>query len=1168
MDEKSDGLEIVSIGKLYSGPWDKKYWSSSRGKDRYPYPVGYKALRNQNGVTYKMEILEGLNGPLFMISSTDGQSTSGQTPDIAWEFFQKKGCPRIKSLPGKRFSCKIDGVEVFGFKNPFVQRLLRELVSDINEAAEKLSPRSNFSNSVALQTNNQSQCIVSSADPNLLLHLKKPQTTGKRSRREKIMSVNSYRNTGLKKHRHQDKNDNLDASHSTGKRHEPRNSLKVLPGSVGLESVVQKEENQVSEENVSHVAPSNTNDHPKVNGLFSQDENKSSSFESQLPLEEVGILPKDGKPSDRSEVFKVEVLSNSFIKENNEEKQVTNGLCLTNDANLYAHDTLDDPTADSLNFNSTNVKDEISAPDTVIPNVLRADSHTNELGIPSSNVSSAKSEFETFDQEVAKSMMTVLLPRALPLLKTFSRRKVNSVKPPEKSTCMSQEENKTDHAAVTCVSKLSQNSDLEMKEKIEFPDRSHASVLPCSGHAEFIIPDSFDNDEGGYVPDTELPQSCEIVEAEQSSPDLYTRLCETKLVPDIVDSEENSLVSHDFQMDLCKNSKEDMRRSGTSMACRKAYVPASTEKVPNTINGCGFVSSETLSAEPVLECVHLSESIICREFRDDCAAEEGAKANPSNAIHLSQGNDHDQRNVVERNFCGNEQKIDGSPLCSHNEDRVASTNGVLHDVAPTLQNQENSRILDGIHNSDAPPTNSCQEISKYNAPGEQNFVTSPLSYMQNQRMDTYDGMNEEKHDNDDSNFINHMDIEHNKSKIKGVFKFVACYVHPMPVSLVLVTTMEREISICVLCGPFLQKERKLFIYKAPMVGQDEGNPSFVGYASLMLPFDRDIDLDSTALQFSPNGQYLVLLNSIKVPCCREGDIYCPCLACTSDLEDNAVKILQIKDGYTSVIARLQSTESVRCILVCRPHHLLAADDSGKLNIWFMNSRWSKSTEEFFVQSPSCIPPLMELKRIPNFLHLVLGLYGFGELILWDIEKRVLVSKFSSHTSVFGCVPLSLFTWKAKCNISVDLCTDEIMEVTKASFSEKGDNQVLSYTKGDEVVAWLLVSTAPDLDKHRHQSSEQSDPLRSWRLALLVKNTLIMGDVLESRAAVVGASVGRGIIGRSDGQVYMWDLITGTKLGSLHHFKDASVSSIATDDSEAGALAIASDGGELLLYLPT
>lgn len=28
--ETSDGLEIISIGALYDGPWDKKYWSSSR----------------------------------------------------------------------------------------------------------------------------------------------------------------------------------------------------------------------------------------------------------------------------------------------------------------------------------------------------------------------------------------------------------------------------------------------------------------------------------------------------------------------------------------------------------------------------------------------------------------------------------------------------------------------------------------------------------------------------------------------------------------------------------------------------------------------------------------------------------------------------------------------------------------------------------------------------------------------------------------------------------------------------------------------------------------------------------------------------------------------------------------------------------------------------------
>lgn len=27
---KSEGLEITSIGSLYEGPWEKKYWSSSR----------------------------------------------------------------------------------------------------------------------------------------------------------------------------------------------------------------------------------------------------------------------------------------------------------------------------------------------------------------------------------------------------------------------------------------------------------------------------------------------------------------------------------------------------------------------------------------------------------------------------------------------------------------------------------------------------------------------------------------------------------------------------------------------------------------------------------------------------------------------------------------------------------------------------------------------------------------------------------------------------------------------------------------------------------------------------------------------------------------------------------------------------------------------------------
>lgn len=46
------------------------------------------------------------------IICADGQSCSGQTPDMAWEKFQKTFFPRLKVWHGKRFSCKIDGVEV------------------------------------------------------------------------------------------------------------------------------------------------------------------------------------------------------------------------------------------------------------------------------------------------------------------------------------------------------------------------------------------------------------------------------------------------------------------------------------------------------------------------------------------------------------------------------------------------------------------------------------------------------------------------------------------------------------------------------------------------------------------------------------------------------------------------------------------------------------------------------------------------------------------------------------------------------------------------------------------------------------------------------------------------------------------------------------------------
>lgn len=56
-------------------------------------------------------------------------------------------------------------------------------------------------------------------------------------------------------------------------------------------------------------------------------------------------------------------------------------------------------------------------------------------------------------------------------------------------------------------------------------------------------------------------------------------------------------------------------------------------------------------------------------------------------------------------------------------------------------------------------------------------------------------------------------------------------------------------------------------------------------------------------------------------------------------EENALKIVQVERGYVSVVATLKTVEVVHCILVCAPNHLVSVGESGRLQIWIMNSTW-------------------------------------------------------------------------------------------------------------------------------------------------------------------------------------------------------------------------------------
>ncbi|KAK3039815.1 hypothetical protein RJ639_027128 [Escallonia herrerae] len=487
---KPDGLEIISIGALYEGPWEKKYWSSSRvrlhssqslsryalvrkqsyngrasvntvclteittnknqGKDRYAYPVGYQAVRIHNMVTYTMEIIEGLKGPLFKISSSDGQSNSGQTPDIAWESFERKGCPRMKLWHGKIFSGKIDGVEFFGFKNPFVQRLLRELVANVSGTAESSLLSSDLCNEASgtkQHTQSMESCREFSTDADLLPQLGKPHFTGKRTRTNRITEMKSKSEASIKKLRSRDWKENADSSNRrkrsqmgqnsrnsltssfSNEKHDSRNSSGFLPATPNLETLIEEEKKLFSAKDGPPAISFDFSEHLKEECLLPNDTEKLLSSENFAATEESGKLSEDKEYYDRSKVAEWQGSSSLKPVEKKGETTESNDQQTFIDVDLCAPDTLDflDNTSQALDYPKESLYDvnqELTVAYTVMSENLGTESYPeDEMATSTQNVNSEKNACDSVGHEIAKSMIKVLLPRALPLLETFSRKK-------------------------------------------------------------------------------------------------------------------------------------------------------------------------------------------------------------------------------------------------------------------------------------------------------------------------------------------------------------------------------------------------------------------------------------------------------------------------------------------------------------------------------------------------------------------------------------------------------------------------------------------------------------------------------------------------------------------------------------------------------------------------
>ncbi|KAL6528019.1 hypothetical protein OROHE_014969 [Orobanche hederae] len=1097
-EEKSDGIEIISIGKLYTGPWDKKYWSSSRGKDRYPYPIGYKSVRTQNGVTYTMEILEGLKGPLFMISSTDGKSCSGDTPDIAWENFQKKSFSKL--WHGKRSSCKIDGVEFFGFKNTFVQRLLREPVADVGGTAEQSLSSSNFS-SGACETVDQLQCKPSGPDPNSLIHSAKAHVRGKRSKIEKVVNNKRLNETNFK--RRKEKCIKKASSSLSKQRHQSYCGHDPSSSAAPNEDLTVITENEkcppVAERGM-RMDSVDISDHLIVGDSLSQEEKEltpTNHFEYN-----VGNLLQNQEPSDSSRYVVVQEFT-SIIPQQSGVANVQHDLSVVNDSDMYAPDTLDhvgDRSAVCSPKDDLQVHGIVSVEvvqDVAKYEVLATDSlPEDETCSPANNTSSENCHTDSVGQGLAKSMMTLLLPRAVPLLKTFTRKKKKTEKPTNHRTHRSQEKNNMPSISMdgaTTVRGLAGQSDVG--EKVCTSSAGHDSVLSTTRNSDFVVPGSLDNED----PQPVLPHA-DAAKAGRFSCGLVPPATQ----PANVNAEANLL-------------KSGIRKRDIYPHCQRQAAFSDKPKIDTgTADTLGVATDIDLA--PVKEIKPNP-----KRARFDC---QSLNKVPPYHASITQGTSRSE-SMISRN---------SSHISMHVPEKSEASK-LPEDADFCGRDNPSSKLR-------IPSTSGCCSLTESNKTND----NSRLNARQNVKLN---------------------------SEPRVHLELLACYAHPMPISMVQLIVKENEVFVCVVCGYSEQRESTLFFYKALMNGEEIGCPSLMGHAPISFQnsennLDRDIAVQRSFLQLAPDAKSLVLLNRIKTPYCRESKLHCSCQACTSDcFGKNAVKIIRLNRGYVTLVTRLQTSQCVCCLLVCGSSFLLAAEEGGKLKLWVMNSGWSGQKEECYLPTLGCsFPGIVELKTIPKSASLVVGHNGFGEFGLWDIDNRNLVSKFSSPgMSVMGSVPVSVFRWQRKGECKPKALVDEIMDATRMAFSGGNENHVFS-PEDKDVAVWVLISTVTSPDSQPYQSCEQEEAKLGgcWRLALLVNNMVITGSAMDEGAAAA-TSTGHGIIGRCDGLIYMWELSTGMKLGNIHSFKGSRVSCITTDISSSGALAVASEG-QLLVYLPS
>ncbi|VAI30410.1 unnamed protein product [Triticum turgidum subsp. durum] len=974
--KEADGdhfIEMVSAGALYrGGEWERKYWSCSRGKDRHPYPVGYHAVRHFSGISYAMEIQQGPRGPVFQVTSTEGDCATGQTPDIAWKNFHKKTGAKVRDWQRVgSFPQKIDGVELFGFKNASVQRLLRQLLVDSTGfGIDMPSPKIYGAASPSTDT---VAADVSDDHEEQHVCLDKTVVTAKRS-------MNPIQEEGTAKRAH-----NQDMLTSAD------------------------------------------------NSAVELDKSARQSFNKGDPV------------------------SNSQLS------VVSTPICMP--------PLLEEIPCDSK---CTLVKDKLGD---YVPNSSQEDGLSS-----SSYLGSEKSDLEAAEKEVARSMMTFLLPQAIPLLeKTYRRRKVKQKK--KEDAVLARSVAAQNPSADGC--KAGATLPTSVGEGNMNGSQAHVHEEPLCEAVKDIGP-NYDSMNGEQISKSD---DMKAVVADSFEDDGQVG----------GDSKSKPTAAHHEFDDAC--SREPNENLKLLNSRRENHAEFSECQV------------EVHSRKDIPDVVYdhekgqyiLSDSLLA------CLEEEFGMDDSSHPVHYNHGN--------------------GNVEAAQRQQRLKDPKEVI--------NNGFSISTDGAGDNNM---------------GNRHDVSHARSNI---------------------NHVNGLLSKHPETSSKGSdhhLELMGCYLHPMPVlSIMLNTKDSSSLNIYVLCGSSESCKRFLYVYDITPNDHHEKPPNFVGYTTLLLPSLEQASTGNSTfgrsgIQFTPDGQFLVLLSGIRIPCCRMQSIDCSCSLCKVDqCGDNSLKIVSVNFGYISLLTKLMPSGTVSCFSISEPNYVVAAEDSRNLHVWMMVAGWSVISEEYVISSSGNVgPSILELRKMPTSSSLIIGHDGAGGFCLWDISKRTLLSTFASPGDiVFQILPLGFCSLQEDViHASVDDIERRLQEITVSDMSEKDDHESNLMLSGKDIAVWIMVSSA-SVAEYQHDLRAKEHNAR-WRLALLANNKVLMGNVFDSRATSVDACGNHGFAGTRGGFLYMWELSSGRKLTSTQCFNCSRVSCVAVG-AKSSVVAVADDGCQLLLY---